>query len=133
MSYYVHRQVKQHGRSNFNMNSESVQVKPEWPLAIHDAIKILVNRGYLHASEDIEIVRPGHKSVIPCGEGDTKGPLKLNQLKWMAERGKFFFSWYIGSYLSLNIRKGVFTQEVIFDPTKQNAWDFVRDIDSTFQ
>jgi len=115
------------------MSNESITIEPEWPKAMHDVIRILMNRGYLHSPEDVEIVRPGHKPVFPCSRGGPEGPIELKQLKWMAEKGEFFFCWYVGSYLSLNLKQGVFSREVIFDPTKQSVWEFVREIDKTFK
>lgn len=90
------------------MSDESTSVKPEWPMAIYVAVKILMNRGYLHNPEDVKIVRPGYKTILPCGIGDPDGPLKLNQLKWMAEKGKFYFCWHVGSYLRVNLKNGVY-------------------------
>ena len=115
------------------MSNESITVKPEWPMAMHDVVRILINRGYLHSPEDVKIVRPGYKPVLPCGRGGPEGPLKLNQLKWMAEKGKLYFCWYVGSYLSLNLKKGVYLKELVLDPTKQNVWEFVREVDKTFK
>jgi hypothetical protein len=115
------------------MSKESITVKPEWPMAIHDVVRILMNRGYLRRPEDVKIVRPGYDSILPCGSGSPEGPLKLNQLSWAAEKGKFYFCWYVGSYLSLSLNKGVFSKEAILDPTKQNVWEFVREVDQTFK
>ncbi len=63
------------------MCKESIKVKPEYPMAIHDVVRILMNRGYLHSPEDVKIVRPGYESIFPCGAGSLEGSLKLNQLK----------------------------------------------------
>ena len=115
------------------MSNESITVKQEWPMAMHDVVRILINRGYLHSPEDVKIVRPGYKPVLPCGRGGPEGPFKLNQLKCMAEKGKLYFCWYVGSYLSLNLKKGAFSKELVLDPTKQNVWEFVREVDKTFK
>ena len=115
------------------MSNESITIEPEWPKAMHDVVRILINRGYLHSPEDVIIVRPGYKPVSPCGKGGTEGPLKLNQLKWTADKGKFYFCWYVGSYLRLNLKKGAFSKELVLDPTKQNVWEFVREVDKTFK
>ena len=115
------------------MANESSPVLPEWITAIYDAVRILMARGYLHSPKDVEFVRPRYKPVFPCGQGSSEGPINLNQLKWAAEKGEFFFSWYKGTYLKLDINRGTLIQEVIFDPTKQDPWDFVREVDSTFK
>jgi hypothetical protein len=115
------------------MSKRSVTVKPEWTMAIHDVVRILMNRGYLHRPEDVQIVRPGYVSILPCGSGSPDGPLKLKQLSWAAEKGQFFFCWYVGSYLGLSLNKGVFSKEVTFDPTKQDVWEFVGEVDRTFK
>jgi len=115
------------------MSNESIAVEPEWPMAMHDVVMILINRGYLHSPEDVTIVRPGYKPVSPCGRGGPEGPLKPNQLKWMAEKGKFYFCWYVGSYLRLNLKKGVLLKELILDPTKQNVWEFLCEVEKAFK
>ena len=115
------------------METKSRTVQPELPMAIYDVVRILMDRGYLHSPNDVEFVRPRHKSVFPCGQGDSEGPIDLNQLKWAAENGEFFFCWYKGSFLKLGINKGTLKSEVIFDPTKRNVWEFVCEVDSTFK
>lgn len=108
-------------------------VKPEWTMAIYDVVRILTARGYLHRPSDIVFVRPSHEPVLPCGEDSSDGPIDFKQLKWAAEKGEFWFCWYKGSFLQLHINKGTLSQKLTLDPTKQNVWEFVREVDSTFR
>jgi hypothetical protein len=93
--------------------------------AIYFVTEKLVTRGYLHIPDDIEFARPGHKSVFPCGKAYGPVPLDLNQLKWVANNGKFWFDWYEGSYLKLHLHKGMIDRKLEFDPAKQSLWGFV--------
>ena len=108
----------------------TIQVQPEWTMAIHDCVRILMNREYLHDPNDVEFIRKPYKSVFPCGRGE---PIKLNQLMWAAKQGKFWFLWYKGSYLKLCINKGTVNHELKLDPTKDNVWEFVRMVDSKYK
>lgn len=108
-------------------------VLPEWTTAIYDSIQILMKRGYLHSPNDVEFVRPGYKPISPCGQGGSDGPIDLNQLKWAAEKGDFWFLWYPGSYLKLGVHKGTMRHDLKLDPTKENVWEFVRKVDSDYK
>jgi hypothetical protein len=93
--------------------------------AVYAVVEKLVKRGYLHLSDDIEFVRPGHKSVFPCGKrNELEGSLDLSQLKWAAEHGSFWFLWYKGAYLRLEVHNGPIRCELKLDPTRQNPWEF---------
>lgn len=116
-----------------NTRNKSIEFKQEWSMAIYDAARILMARGYLHTSDDVEFVRPGHKAVFPCPTDGPEGPIDLHQLKWMDEKGKAFFCWYKGSYLKLKVNNGKLSHEVIFNPMKDDPWEFVGEIDRTFK
>jgi hypothetical protein len=115
------------------MSNKSVAVKPEWTMAILDVVRILVNRGYLHRPEDVAIERQQHEPVFPCGKGGDEGPLKFNQLEACVKMGRFYFDWYVGSFLSLKLKKGLLEQELVLDPTTQNIWEFIREVDDNFK
>jgi hypothetical protein len=108
-------------------------VLPEWTMAIYDSIRILMKRGYLHSPNDVEFVRPGYEPVFPRGKDGSEGPIDLSQLKWAAEKGDFWFDWYPGSFLRLEISKEKMKRELKFDPTKKNVWEFVRKVDQDFK
>ena len=116
-----------------NMMNNPIKVQPEWPMAIYDIIRILTKRKYLHSTNDVEFVRPGYKSVFPCRQGDSEGQIDLNQLKWAAEKGDYWFRWYPRSFLKLKIDKGTTRRELKLDPTKDNVWEFVRVVDDSYK
>jgi hypothetical protein len=94
--------------------------------AIYFVIEKLMKRGYLHLPDDVEFVRPGYKSVFPCGKGHgQEGLLDLHQLMWASERGNFWFNWYKGTHLKLCLHKVSIQSELEFDPSKQSLWEFV--------
>lgn len=99
--------------------------KAELTKAIYFVIEKLLTRGYLHVPDDVEFVRPSYKSVLPCGKAFGAVPLDLNQLKWSADNGKFYFKWYEGSYLKLHLHRGSIERKIEFDPAKQSLWGFV--------
>jgi hypothetical protein len=115
------------------MANDATQVSPEWTMAIYDGIRILLKRGYLHSPRDVEFVRPRYKSIFPCPQISAEGLIDLGQLKWAAEKGDFWFVWYQGSFLKLNISKGTMVQELKLDPAKKNVWEFVCEVDSTYK
>jgi hypothetical protein len=115
------------------MANNSIQVSPEWNMAIYDSIRILLQRGYLHNTKDVEFVRPYYKPVFSCPHVGSEGLIDLGQLKWAADKGDFWFIWYQGSFLRLNLNKGTVIQELTLDPTKENVWEFVRKIDSNYK
>jgi hypothetical protein len=113
---------------NMNHDPHAASKNPEWTQAIYEAVRLLVERGYLHVPDDVEFVRPGYKSVFPCGKAYGSAPLDLSSLQWSAENGSFAFCWYGGTHLKLNLHKDTIRRQLKLDPLTENAWKFAFDV-----